>query len=143
MIYYKQNKASKSEIKLHFSNCDFKPNIETYIDIDKYIKKILKYSKRFEIWDNDLLIGFAAAYFNDYKKKEGFITNIGINSRYTNKGFATELIDQISKFGAKNKFTIINLEVDFHNKKVINFYKKNNFKIKNKNKEKILMYKTI
>lgn len=143
MICYKHNIASYTDIKKHFKKCNFIPRLDSYTNVEEYIKKILSFSERFEIWDNYSLIGFSAVYFNNQVTKEGYLTNLSIVPEYTKKGIASNLIKEIFKFGKKNKFLSINLEVFSLNKIAIRFYQKNGFTTIMKDDIKIKMRKTL
>lgn len=143
MIYYKNNTATKLDITKHFEKTNFIPKLETYINVNNYIEKILKFSERIEVWEDGVLIGLSAIYLNNKDNKEGFLTNFSIVNDYTKKGIGTDLIKKTLIYSKRNGFNSIKLEVFSTNEKAIFFYSKNGFFKLNKSHDKIIMIKKI
>jgi len=144
MISYKKNFATSTQIAKHLKNCHFFPPLENYTNIPIYSRKIVKFAQRFEIWDNNLLIGLAAVYYyNGTENLRGYITNLSILPNYTNHGFASKLLKKYSSMLKKNNFKTIDLELFSINQPALNLYTKNNFKIKKIIHNKISMSKIL
>lgn len=142
MISYKHNTATRSDINKHFQECIFIPKLNTYVNINSYIKKILNFSERFEAWDRNKLVGLAAIY-NNKDKKEGFLTNLSVINNYTKEGIGSSLMEKISIYIKESGFNYIRLEVFSDNEKAIKFYQKNGFVHLSTINNKIIMLKKI
>lgn len=129
IIEYKSNTASIKSIHEHLHKCSslFNPPLDTYVIIEEYAKKLIQKSISFEAWDGNILVGLAAAYFNDYINKSGFLTNLSILNEYQNQGIASKLTAFVIEYGVNNGFDSINLEVKSINDKVNKFYERQGF----------------
>lgn len=132
---YLRNKAKQQDIITHFQGCKFAPPLESYVNIDLYSKKMLRYAERFECWVNTELAGFAAIYCNDDRKNYSFITNISVMEKYTRQGIAKELLYQVISHCKSLGFREIGLEVHSDNVGAIKIYEKFGFKQVGRSKE--------
>jgi len=128
-------------IQEHLTICssNFIPNLDSYVNIDNYSKKIFEQATLFTKFDGDKLVGLIAAYDNP-TEKFGWVTNVSIDPEYCGKGLATELLKECKKYFENKKYFIILLEVFLDNKKAINLYFKQGF-IKHKIKENKMILK--
>lgn len=124
---YKRNTATRYQIVEHFKSCDFKPRLETYVEVSPYVDKILNHAERFECWDGKYLIGLVAAYCNNLEEMEAFITMVSVSSKYNGRGIAKELLSQAISYCKKLKFVSIKLEVASSNAKAVSIYEKFGF----------------
>ena len=140
-VKYKIESASYEDIYLHLVKCDanFKPPLNTRVDLEIFSKKIYESSITFEAWDNDLLIGLVSSYFNDLKNRSGYINNVSIYYDYCGAGIASILINMCIDYANKNGFIYIYLEVNRNNIKAIKLYKKFDFVVVKENREFLLM----
>ena len=105
-----------------------KNEYEKIIDIGKIIKPDFSINNIsdddiIEVYEEDRnILGFIQ-YKLLYETLE--IINIAVKEEYQNRKIGTKLLDHISELGENH----ILLEVNENNKKAIEFYKKNNFKI--------------
>lgn len=128
---FKRNKTRIEDIFNHLSRCDtdFKPNLSSYVDLNLYSKKLYNKSERFEVWQNNHLLGLLAVYVNK-KDKFLFITNLSLEKELRGQGFGLKLIDlMLNELNFKNTFKIIRLEVKTKNIQAIKFYEKIGFKL--------------
>jgi GNAT superfamily N-acetyltransferase len=134
------NKSTLKQIYNHLEECKsiFIPELNTYVDLDKYSKKIHSKSTRFERFEGDKLIGLIAAYSNDETKKS-YITSVSIEEKYQGTGLAFPLLQDCLNYYKDRNYKSINLEVYKTNKRAINFYTKNGFKTSITNTETIIM----
>jgi N-acetylglutamate synthase-like GNAT family acetyltransferase len=116
------------QIKNHLTICSscFIPNLNSYVNIDDYSKKIFEQAVLFSKFDNNKLIGLVAAYDNP-TEKFGWITNVSVDPNYSGKGIATELLDECKKYFETKKYFSIFLEVFVNNEKAIKLYTKQGF----------------
>jgi 2-polyprenyl-3-methyl-5-hydroxy-6-metoxy-1,4-benzoquinol methylase len=122
-------------IQQHLTLCSnsFIPNLDSYVNIANYSKKIFEQATLFTEFDGDKLVGLVAAYDNP-TEKFGWITNVSVDPNYSRKGIASKLLNECNKyFENKNYFNIF-LEVFLDNKKAIELYNKHGF-IKHKLKQ--------
>mgnify|MGYP006123798543 FL=1 len=131
MINYEINWSTQKDIQKHLEDCSnsFIPPLNTYVNIQKYSKKIFTKSIRFESWYKNELIGLLAIYSNTSFNK-AFLTNLSLNNKYENKGIGHKLVRNCKSYLISKQMNNIDLEVNIQNHKAIKFYKKNNFVIK-------------
>ena len=144
-LKYKIKTALYKNIVEHLTKCAncFSPSLNTYVEIDKYGKKIFDYAITFESWDSNKLVGLVAVYYNNNETKAGFITNISVLKEYQGTGIASKLIKNAIDFGRKNAFIKLMLEININNTKAVKLYKKHGFAVVEKNKNNIIMNKEI
>lgn len=144
-LNFKIKTASCESIVEHLANCAdcFNPPLYTYVEIEKYAKKIFVNGVTFESWDGENLVGLVATYFNNNETKIGFITNISVLEEYQGSGIASELIKNVICFGRKNSFVKLVLELNINNMKAFKLYKKHGFVVTEQNKNNTTMNYTI
>lgn len=128
-ISYHISKSSIEDILAHLKSCsfDFKPRLETYVDIDSYSNKLISRAIRFEAFVESKLVGLIAIYVNS-NEKLAFITSVSVESEYQGHGIASELLKKAKEYAKGKSIEKINLEVFPENLKAINFYKNHGFK---------------
>ena len=128
----------------HLNKCsdNFKPNLNTYVDISEYSKKIFDKSILFTEFDGDKLITLIAVYDNNLEKT-GWITNVSVDPDYTRKGLATKLLNETIYFFVKKGYNRIYLEVFLENKNAINLYYRHGFNNNKTNGDKMLLAKEL
>lgn len=129
MSSYKENTADYQAIVKHFAGCDFKPKLESYVDVDEYVRKILANAERFEHWEDKELAGLVAIYCNDYETRQAFITMVSVMSKYGGRGIASDLLQRAIEHCRKLNFKEIRLEVRADNAKATRLYEKFGFVI--------------
>jgi ribosomal protein S18 acetylase RimI-like enzyme len=140
-LVYKKNSAAYNDILEHLKLCSnsFIPPLGQMIVLKDYSKKIAEKSTTFEIWNGNELAGLIAAYFNNFEKRTGFITNVSVIENYKGKKIASELMTYCIQYAKENKFREILLEVNKNNKNAISLYKKFNFEIAEERNDNLLM----
>lgn len=78
--------------------------VELFNKIDKYADFIIA------LYDNRI-VGYAAIYANDMKKKEAFITLIGVDRNFQHQGIGSLLMLKCKEIAAKRGMKTIRLEV--------------------------------
>lgn len=142
-IKYRIKTASCESIVEHLNKCtdDFNPPLYTYIEIEKYGKKIFDNAVTLEAWDKDILVGLIAAYYNDAVTKVGYITNVSVIKSYQGLGISSKLLMHTIDYGRLNNFNEVRLEVNIHNSRALKLYKKYGFvKIKRIESTEIMNY---
>lgn len=119
-----QEQISSNRIKNYF--IDNKDLLNT-LDIDVYSKKISDNAIHFCAYDENILVGFCACYFNDPMRIYAYITSISIIKSHQGKGLATSLLNKCVDYAVDNNFNLIKLEVRIDNLAAISFYDKFNF----------------
>lgn len=131
------NKSSYSDILDHLTKCsnEFVPPLHEYVDLQTYAKKISEKAERFEFYSGESLEGLLAVYSGE----TSFITNVSVDQKLKGMQVAQSLLKEcvhkLTSLGCK----LINLEVFVDNKRAINFYLKNNFRIKSTLNNKHIM----
>lgn len=128
MNSYSANTASLSQIIALFQNCIFDPPLDSYINVNDYTAKILKFAQRFECWHGDALVGLVAMYANDQASRSAFITMVSVANNFGGKGIASSLLGQAIGFAEKENYNQVALEVFSGNLKAIRLYEKLGFK---------------
>ena len=110
--------------------CDkgFSPPLSTRVNLEEYSHKLFEKSITFEAWSNKTLIGMIAAYFNDFKNSNGFITNVCVVESFKGMHIASKLMKLCIDFANEHRFKRIYLEVNENNISAINLYTKFSFK---------------
>ena len=121
----------------------FNPPLHTYVDIEAYSHKIADNAITFEAWENNILIGLIAAYFNDLKNKAGFITNVSVLPEYQGKGIAKKLLVSTLEYGKLLGFGKIRLEVNWDNTSALNLYLRTGFSLIEKKETKLIMERAL
>lgn len=128
-IKYKTKTATEEEIYSHLKECNdnFCPQLDERVNIEEYSKKLFDRSVTFEAWVDNILIGLAAAYFNDAENHSGYITNVSITKDYMESGIASELMNMCIRYAKQYKVKEIKLEVFKDNSPAIHLYKRFGF----------------
>jgi hypothetical protein len=76
-VVYSINKSSELEIKKHLISVskNFVPELDSYVNIEEYSKKLFEKSTRIEAYSGENLIGLIAIYLNN---SDSFITNYSV-----------------------------------------------------------------
>lgn len=85
------------------------------------------------------LAGFVFFYCNDPEKKFSYITLIGTNSKYRNKGIGSSLVSHVLSISKSRGYNECRLEVLKSNSPAIFLYKKLGFEISENRGEKLLL----
>lgn len=135
---YKIDYSSVDEIINHLTICSeyFTPALDTYVNIEEYSKKLFSKATNFEVLVLDKLVGLISVYLND---KVMFITNFSTDPDFFGGNVSKSNLYEVIKYGKRNNYNKIKLEVFKNNKRAINFYNKNDFKIIDTVKDKIIM----
>ena len=141
-IKYVQGKTSEEFIFFHLNQCsaDFIPPLDTKVNIQEYAAKIFEKAVTFEAWDDNVMVGLVAAYFDDVTDRIGYITNVSTIREYRRKGIAGNLLNQCIDHAKKNNFHSICLEVSALNSSAVLIYIKIGFQIK-EDRDKLLIMK--
>lgn len=73
------------------------------------------------------VVGYIAAYINDFEKKNAYITLIAVSKEYQNQHIGQKLLKYIVKLAKESGMKTIKLEVAKENVKARIFYEKNQF----------------
>lgn len=142
-ILFTQGKASAEDIFFHLNKCnkDFTPPLDNKVDIQEYAAKIFEKALTFEAWDEEILVGLVAAYFNDRGDQVVFITNVSTSETHRGKGIVCDLLNNCISHARQNHFESIILEVSALNTRAILIYEKAGFQVQeNKNSLLIMKY---
>lgn len=142
LLNYTLNTSSHSEIKNHLERCNnlFEPSLDTYLDINAYSQKLFEKSFCFEVKNESRLIGLVAVYFGVDRT---FISNFSIEKEWMRKGVSKELMKKVISASEDRNLNCICLEVFEENKRAVKFYSKYGFVLKNENKNKLTLCKSI
>lgn len=129
MILLRQKQLSQSEIFDYLTeNCEiFVPRLESRLDVREYSRKLNKYATHFCAFDKDRLKAFSACYFNDEKRKTGYISSFSVMKEYQGLGISSDLLNMIISYARERSFERIKLEVRKENEEVMKIYSKKGF----------------
>jgi ribosomal protein S18 acetylase RimI-like enzyme len=145
-LQFRTKTASCKSIREHLIMCEdsFNPALQTYVDIEKYGKKIFDNAVTFESWDGDVLVGLVAAYYNNNETKIGYIPNVSVLEQYQGHGFASQLLMTAIDFGRQRGFVRVDLELNIKNTKALRLYEQLGFVLSGrKNNDKVIMSCTL
>ena len=130
-IKYQTKTASTEEIYLHLKECNdsFIPPLNQKVDLKEYARKIAEKAITFEAWADTTLVGLVAVYFNDFKNRVGYITNVSVVNDHKGKKIAYDLINNSIEYAKQFNFHQIELEVSPDNQQAIQLYKKFKFDV--------------
>lgn len=130
-LTYTINSSTRQDISDHLLNCneEFIPRLDSQVNIEEYSVKLLKRATRFEAWDNKILVGLVATYYNDESTHTGFVTSVSVLRSHSRKGIASRLLEMSSNFGLANSFIKVVLKVSQQNLIGISLYRKLQFKV--------------
>lgn len=144
-VNFKTKTADYEDILKHLKECSdsFSPPLKSYVKLEEYSLKISKHAVTFEAWDNNLLVGLIAVYFNNFKTKTGYITNVSVTSEYFGQGIAKKLLGRVMDHGRSLGFFRVKLEVNSDNISALKLYSENKFSVIGQDSRKLLMEKTL
>lgn len=139
-VKYTIKAASEDEIYLHLLECNnnFKPPLSEKVKVDEYSKKIFNKALSFEAWNNTILSGLLAVYFDDINKF-AFITNVSVLKNSISCGIASQLMKMCIEYASNALIKEIKLEVNQKNIQAIGLYRKFNFRFTETNGEEYIM----
>lgn len=129
-LRFSENLTNAASIFNHFVECDsiFTPPLSTRVKLFEYAQKLATKSDRFEIWQEDRLVGLAAAYIRNSKSDNyGFISNLSVCKDLQGRGLGRVLIQKCIALATDHKLHFLKLEVSLQDKKARTFYEKNGF----------------
>lgn len=130
-ISFELKKAGYEEIYEHLVRCspDFLPPLSSYVDIEKYAEKIIKYSYTFEAWSSGSLVGLIAVYLNQASQENAFVTNVSVLRAYQRRGIFKILMYKTIQKAQELGFKKVSLCVGSSNYAAFNLYKSLGFTI--------------
>lgn len=129
MVTIERRHLPVQEIYSYLSKNDklFKPPLSTRLELESYAIKLNKYAVHFCATEKEMLVGFLGCYFNDPYKEFGFISSLSVVSELQRKGVAKRLLNSTIKYGIKNGFKQIRLQVHVSNLSAIRLYSEAGF----------------
>lgn len=129
-IVYKTKTASAEQIFSHMRGCEdsFIGPLAARVDLRSYSQKMFDHSVTFEAWEGEDLVGLVSAYFNDRKKRSGYVTNVSTKKAHQGKGIAAALLKICVAYAEARGFSTISLEVAHDNTPAVTLYAKLGFK---------------
>jgi len=138
---YAINQAKCEDIEKHLLQCSklFSPELDTYVSIHNYSKKIRDNAITVEAWNSGELIGLVACYLNNDITHDGYITNVSVIHEWQGKGIAKELVKNTIEEALRKNYKTLNLEVEINNKQAIELYRQSGFVLNGRLGSKYLM----
>jgi ribosomal-protein-alanine N-acetyltransferase len=129
-LRFEVDRASAEEIAGHLERCDalFHPPLSSRVCLRSYAEKIRRHGVTFEAWVTDTLVGLVAAYFNETSARNGFITNVSVETNWQGCKVATALISRSLQWGQAHGYVTVGLEANPVNGPLIDLYKKLGFR---------------
>lgn len=141
---FTKNQSSEIDVVNHLTSCNdsFNPPLSTYVNIEKYSKKLYSLSNRRECWSGLVLVGLVAFYVNESEKR-GFVTNVSVLKEFQGLQIARMLLlstlEDVKEVGIR----FLDLEVYANNTKAIQLYKKLDFEVLENKEKTLVMRKTL
>ena len=123
-----ENKTFLRLSKVYLEEITNKENISKITTKDNYTKIINNRGKIFWVKSFNRIVGFFVIYLNYEKKKYCYIRDIFILKKFRLQKIGTKSFEKIIKFCKQKKFKLIKINILSTNSKVINFWKRLNFK---------------
>lgn len=129
MIIFQQNASTASEIEAHLNDCEgpFLDALRARVDLGAYVAKLVSLSERFEALEDGRLVGFVAAYCNDEKRENAFVSNVNVLTPWRGRGIATSLMKAAITRATDLEFCGMQLEVMNDNTDAIKLYERLGF----------------
>ena len=132
-IIIKCKEAIKKNL-IVFEEC-FPNFVKQVHDIDKYAEKLAEHATVVLQTDNGEVIGFSAFYENDTIAHSGYISLIGVLSKYRRTGKGTELMNFVLNKMKQSGMKKVRLEVDKQNIIAQQYYIFNGFSFEEMSRE--------
>lgn len=126
-LKWTENISKVEDIAEHFRGCapSFVTRLSRRVDLEKYSQKLFERARRFEAWDETLLVGLVAAYFNGSNDSSvGFLSNVSVLESHKGQGIASNLLTTCQELAVGAGLTAIRLEVDSDNAAALSLYNK-------------------
>jgi len=115
---------------------DFAPPLDVCMDVSAYARKLRRYARTFEIWDDQRLDALMAAYFNE-DLGQIFISHLCAARARSGKGLGSLLINQLKRYGIP--YRVIRLEVRKDNLRARAFYARHGFSPERETEERLTL----
>ena len=128
-LVYQIKTATEADIAAHLTRCaaEFVPSLDQRVNIPVYAAKLAAKAVSFEAWQETLLAGLIACYFN-VETRQAYISSVSVNKELKGSGAALQLLQNCLQYAKQCGMTTIRLEVNKDNLRAINFYERNGFK---------------
>ena len=128
------NTSDAAAIEMHLRQCDnrFYPRLSGRVDLGNYSKKLALFADRFEAWQKNRLVGLVAAYLNNPKSRQGFISSVSVCGDFERRGLASELMQKCIQLARDKDRNMLELEVSEIDKSKRAFYFKHGFALSGK-----------
>ena len=120
-------------------SADFIPPLDAKVNMQEYAAKLFENAVTFEAWDDNVLVGLIAAYFNDETHKTGYITSVSTTRAYRNKGIVSHLLKHCFNYARQFHFKRIDLNVSELSHRAVFVYKKAGFRVVEKSNDLLKM----
>lgn len=127
-IKVKREQLSQVDIQQYFEkNVDMLQEMFERVDLVEFSEKISTNAVHFEVRDQDELVGFMAAYYNDEESKVAYITTISISPKYQGQGLGKKLLVEGIEYARQKRFLFVRLQVRKANSLALKFYESFDF----------------
>lgn len=128
-IKFSINSANQLQILTHLHACNnsFDPPLDNRVNLEEYSVKLHQKAVNFEAFNEGVLIGLIAAYFNDLTNQIGYITNVSLIPQFMGLGIASTLMKMCTTEAKEQGLKKIRLEVVQTNQPAIKLYHKFKF----------------
>ncbi len=105
----------------------FIPPLNSFLNIDTYTQKLLLLAEVFVAEINNQDVGVVAVYANDNQLQRAFLSCIGVQQNFHNRGIGSSLLDAAVRAVMEKGMMQMRLEVCTQNSQLIEMYKKKGF----------------
>ncbi len=152
IVNFKELGGGKKELIESFKQVDalfvppllkrIKSNNKNY-SIEDYIDKVNTNGDILLYLDNNLIVGFAAVYSNDFLTYTAYVPLLFVIPDHSGKGIATKLLTRIKEIAYTKKMKFIRLNTWESNKNAVNLYIRNGYKVLSKENSNVQLVLTL
>jgi len=114
---------SQKKIQIYFeNNFDVLEEMFERVNLIEYSIKLSLNAKHFCLFQQDEVVGFMAAYFNDVENKIAYISTVSIFPQFQGQGVGGEMLDKACCYANKLGFKVVRLQVRKNNDGALRFY---------------------
>lgn len=124
----------------------FEPALSSYVNIEKYAKKLLENAYISILEADNSFVGLMAVYINDKENKIAFMSSLGVLDNYKGQGFSQILMTHGIDISRQAGMKTVKFEVKSSYTRAIKFHEKMGFKRcedQDENGSSIYMYQDI
>jgi GNAT superfamily N-acetyltransferase len=106
---------------------EFIPPLNQKVNVPIYARKLVESATNIFITADEVDVGHAAYYSNDFWTRTAFLTSISVKSEFLGRGLARDLLAEVIQGATNDGMKYLRLEVNPTNSGAVRFYSKYGF----------------